>query len=46
MYNYILNYTKYKMQRTLNKTVCIMANSKPSDIVGARVIRALRSLSG
>lgn len=39
-----------KMQKrslsSLNKTVCILANSKSSDVVGAKIMRELKSVSG
>lgn len=33
-------------QHGLNKTVCIMANSRPGDIVGAKIMSSLKTVSG
>ncbi len=30
----------------INKTVCIMANSKQADLVGARIMKNLKQVSG
>lgn len=32
--------------KNLNKTVCILANSKPADIVGAKLMQSLQTISG
>ncbi len=31
---------------SLNKTVAILANSRPGDIVGARIMQSLKQVSG
>lgn len=37
---------KFFSTSNINKTVCILANSKQADVAGAKIMRSLKEVSG